>query len=128
MSAAEYAHQLHKKATIRGLCSNAVILPHSLVIRAFSAGGAPRLRQRGVNLGKDLLIGIVLEDNGTGRALCAAETIPFAEDRIHNGLFALRRISKLDRAIRTSRDTRPTRHTVVFFDLADGPGGCDRIV
>ena len=83
--------------------------------------------ERRVDLVEDLLVGEVLEDDGVGRTLRAAQTIPLAEDGVHHGLLALRRLTELDGAVRTGCDARPARDAVLF-DLADRPGGGDRLV
>ena len=56
MSAAEYAHQLHK---------NAMILVFGFI---FLAPGLISVRQGRFNLIQDLLVGIVFQNNGVGRA------------------------------------------------------------
>ena len=90
-------------------------------------GGLLLLRHRRINLTQELFIGKVLQYNGICRAFCVTDAVSLAENRIHPGLSALRRITKRYRIIRTGRNACPARHTIVVSHLADGTRGDDRI-
>ena len=89
---------------------------------AFWAG-----RNRLVNLGEDLIISIVFQINSPARTLCVTKTVAFTENSFNPGFFAFRCINERDSAISAGRDTGPTGDTVMFINVANRPGGCDRV-
>jgi hypothetical protein len=79
-------------------------------------------------LGKELFIGIMFQLNGPCGTLCVTETISFTEDRIHDSLFALSRLTKLYGTIGTGCDAGPTPHTLTLVDITNRARGDDRIM
>ena len=69
----------------------------------------------------------MFEINRIGRTLGVADAVALAENRIHNGLSALRCLMKLDRTIVTGSDAGPAGYTIVFIDRANGSGDGDGI-
>src|SRR3972149_8819512 len=128
-SAAPYTHQWHTKPTILGLNPNPVailisFLPAALTLLC-SSMDFYKLRDRRVNLGQELFIGIVLQLYSPCGTLCVAEAVSFTEDRINHSLLALSRLTKLYGAILAARDTCPACDTLLLLHLANSAGGGD---